>query len=329
MYRKYVSVFLAALLLAVLAAPALAGETADVSAPIKVPGAPARDERGFLAEAGEFVVRDMENGFWAYLSHTLQVVIRRQHDAKEKIIWFETDIRTTESERMTALFSERNRWQYPRDIARANRAVLAFTDDFHAYRRYHKQVLGIVIRNGEIISAKTKRPTVSGFPKLENMAYFPDGTLKCYNALDHTAQEYLDMGATDVLAFGPILVTDGQLGEHMRETEAEAKKENYYHYREPRMALGMAEPGHYLLVTVTGRLDKTPIPGVSRKLASRGAYLDWVALKMLELGAVEALNLDGGGSVSLCFLGESLNMKYSSSRKTTHLMGFGETEYTE
>ena len=297
----------------------------DVSAPLDVPGAPDRDEKGFLTEDTEFAIQDMENGFWAYLSDTLQVVIHRKRDAKEKVIWFECDIRTAEGERMTPLFSSDKKWEYPRAIARANQAVLAFTDDFHAYRQYNKMTVGVVIRNGEIISDKTKKEKQGGFPKLENMAYFEDGTLKCYPARTYTAQEFLDMGATDVLAFGPILVTDGKLGEHMRETEAEAKKENFYHYREPRMALGMVEPGHYIVLDVTGRTynKKAAIPGVSETSTSNGVYLDWVALKMLELGATEAINLDGGWTTSLCFLGESLNMKYGSSRKTKHLLSFG------
>ena len=158
----------------------------------------------------------------------------------------------------------------------------------------------MVIRDGKIISNKTKKPRQGGFPKLENMAYFPDGTLKCYAAQEHTAEEYLDMGATDVLAFGPILVTDGQLGEHMRETEAEAKKRAYYHYREPRMALGMVEPGHYILLTVAGRVKtRAADPRRYEQKLSKGVYLDWLALKMRELGATEAINLDGGGSISL------------------------------
>ena len=91
------------------------------------------------------------------------------------------------------------------------------------------------------------------------------------------------------------------------------------------MALGMVEPGHYIVLDVTGRTynKKAAIPGVSETSTSNGVYLDWVALKMLELGATEAINLDGGWTTSLCFLGESLNMKYGSSRKTKHLLSFG------
>jgi len=308
--------------------PTIDPDAMDDTPPMDVPGAPERDEKGFLTEENaEFTVSDMENGFWAYLSRTLQVVIHRRQDKQSKIIWFECDVRTCGAERMKALFSEKNSWQYPLNIARQHNAVLAFSDDFHAYRRYNKQTIGIVIRDGKIISDKTKSVKAGGFPKLENMAYFADGTLKCYNAGEHTAQEFLDMGATDVLAFGPILVTDGKLGEHMRETEAEAKKHNFYHYHEPRMALGMVAPGHYIVLDVTGRTSKLKarIPGVSDTSKSNGVYLDWVALKMLELGATEAINLDGGWTTSLCFMGESLNMKYSSSRKTTHIMSFGQS----
>ena len=285
---------------------------ADPEAPIPLSGAPERDEKGFLTDPEkEYVTADQENGLWVYLSDTLQVVIIRREDKINRIVWFETDVRTAGDERITPLLTG-GAWRQPRKIARDNQAVLAFSDDFYSYRRYNKYTVGIEIRNGEIISDKTKRPTSSGFPKLENLACFSDGSMKCFDALAHTAQEYLDMGAENVLAFGPILVTDGRLGEHMRATEDEAKRYGYYHYREPRCALGMVSPGHYLLLTVNGRQND-----------SKGVYLDWLALKMLELGAQEALNLDGGGPVALLFMGESINVKATTSRNTSHLMSFG------
>ena len=90
----------------------------------------------------------------------------------------------------------------------------------------------------------------------------------------------------------------------------------------------MVEPGHYIVVNVTGRYKdkRAAIPGATVKGSKNGVYLDWVALKMLELGATEALNLDGGWTTSLCFMGESLNMKHTSSRKTRYMMAFGESE---
>ena len=286
----------------------------NAEAPYEVPGAPDRDEQGFVISGDEYVVTDPDAGFWAYLSGTLQVVIHRFEDKEQKIIWFETDVRTRGDERIRPLLTGGS-WQQPRKIARSGQAVLAFSDDFYSYRKYNKYTVGIEIRDGKIISDKTKKPTSSGFPKLENLACFPDGSMKCYNALDHTAQEYLEMGATDVLAFGPILITNGKLGEHMRATQEEAKQYGYYHYREPRCALGMVSPGHYIVLTVNGRQNQ-----------SKGVYLDWLAWKMLELGAQEALNLDGGGTVALIFMGESVNVKATTSRNTSHLMCFGTSE---
>ncbi|MDQ2920090.1 MAG: phosphodiester glycosidase family protein [Acidobacteriota bacterium] len=57
----------------------------------------------------------------------------------------------------------------------------------------------------------------------------------------------------------------------------------------PRTAVAMLESGKLLLVTVDGRQ-----PGVSA-----GMSLNMLAELLLELGAVEAINLDGGGSTTM------------------------------
>ena len=51
------------------------------------------------------------------------------------------------------------------------------------------------------------------------------------------------MGATTVVAFGPILVRDGEI----QDVDKDA-----YNYSEPRSCIGVVEPGHYvgLLVEV-------------------------------------------------------------------------------
>ena len=276
-------------------------------APVTEPETPERNDAGFLTEDTEYVFTDETDGHWLYLSDTLQVEIKRYSDPNAPLVWFETDIKVTGDERMQSLLTGK-KYYSPVKIAQDNQAVLAFTDDFFGYRVRQKQAQGILVRNGEILSDKTKREGASGFPKLETLAYFTDGRMKCYNASDHTAQEYLDMGATDVLAFGPILVTNGELGEHMTD-------ETYYHYREPRCALGMVEPNHYLLLVVKGRSDD-----------SKGAYLSWLAERMLSLGAQEALNLDGGGTVALVFMGNLINKKSKELRNVTSLLSFGSSE---
>lgn len=196
----------------------------------------------------------------------------------------------------------------PIDLARDNHVVLGITDDFFGTRRNNNETVGIVIRNGKIISDKTYKANRARFPNLEVLAVFNDGSMKAYLSDAHTAQEYLDMGATDVFAFGPILVSDGQPGAHMGD-------DTYYHYREPRCALGMIAPYHYIILTVKGRVRE-----------SKGVYFDWLADKMLEKGAVEALNLDGGGTVALVFMGEILNKTGKTMRDITSIIGFGQYE---
>ena len=245
-------------------------------------------------------------------SHVLSVEIRRYTDTLNTLVWFETDVRCTPGAPLTSYLSAGKtpgrRGVNPIDLARDNHVVLGITDDFFGTRRNNNETVGIVIRNGKIISDKTYKANRARFPNLEVLAVFNDGSMKAYLSDAHTAQEYLDMGATDVFAFGPILVSDGQPGAHMGD-------DTYYHYREPRCALGMIAPYHYIILTVKGRVRE-----------SKGVYFDWLADKMLEKGAVEALNLDGGGTVALVFMGEILNKTGKTMRDITSIIGFGQYE---
>ena len=62
----------------------------------------------------------------------------------------------------------------------------------------------------------------------------------------------------------------------------------------------MIAPGSCCALVITGR-----------KEGSKGAYFGWMAEKRLEMGAQEALNLDGGGTSALVFMA-----MFSTVRKT-------------
>lgn len=279
---------------------------------------PPRTPDGFLDEAAglpEYVLEDAAQGHWLYLSPTLSIEIRRYEEPERPLVWFESEIMLRGDEALKSYVTPGKtpgiRLLSPAEIARENRVVLATTDDFFSHRLRNKQTQGIIIRNSEILSDKTYKANRGAYPNLETIARFADGSLRTFLSDAHTAQEYLDMGATDVYAFGPILVQDGQLGPHMQD-------DSYYHYREPRCALGMIAPNHYVLLTVRGRADD-----------SRGAYLNWLAERMLQLGAKEALNLDGGGSVALVFMGKIIDKPEISAkniRRVGSLIGFGTSE---
>ncbi len=97
----------------------------------------------------------------------------------------------------------------------------------------------------------------------------------------------------DALGAGPALVSDGEV--HVR-TNEEVFFGSAIPNTHPRTAAGIRGDGTLLLVVVDGR---QPV--------SRGVDLEQLAALMADLGAEEALNLDGGGSSSLYVNGTLLN----------------------
>ena len=197
----------------------------------------------------------------------------------------------------------------PLKLARKNRAVIAFADDHYGDRRYKGRTVGVIVRNGEIYSEKTNKSGSTAFPNLDVLALMNDGSMKTFQSAEHTGQEYLDMGAVSTYAFGPILIQNGKLADDML-------LEGRYVNREPRCALGMIEPYHYFLLIVKGRSDQ-----------SKGVTVPWLAHVMLERGVQEALNLDGGGTACLMFMGQVLNRKSADGlRNVTSITGAGQSD---
>lgn len=97
----------------------------------------------------------------------------------------------------------------------------------------------------------------------------------------------------DALAAGPRLVVSGEVRVTLEE---EGFFGSYLREPHPRTAVGRAADGALILMVVDGRQS-----------GSRGATLDELARLMLEAGAVDALNLDGGGSSTLAVNGALVN----------------------
>lgn len=100
-----------------------------------------------------------------------------------------------------------------------------------------------------------------------------------------TARKALEMGIRDAVSFGPILVVNGQATEG-----ASGGGLN------PRTAIGQRADGAMLLLVIDGRQS-----------SSLGASYADVTEIMLEYGAVNAANLDGGSSSVMYYEGELLN----------------------
>lgn len=276
---------------------------------------PALSEQGFLMDknAEPFVHADRDDGHWYYISDDLYIEIVRKYTPRQNITWFETEVRCTPDSLPRTLLAKGSRedghnFVSPKVIGEQYDPILAISDDFYGHRWYNSIKQGVIIRNGRVISEDTYPASSRKWPYLEVIALFSDGSMQVFESDEYTAQEYLDMGVTDTMAFGPILVRDGIVDKSLYD------KDNLrYTDDEPRMAIGCIEPYHYMIVTAKGRTQD-----------SDGVTMHWLAERMLYLGCDQALNLDGGNTVALYFMGDVLNkiVNSTSYRDISSMFGF-------
>lgn len=104
-----------------------------------------------------------------------------------------------------------------------------------------------------------------------------------------------DLGVTQIIGGGPRLVRDGELYITGKE---ERFQDDILVGRAPRTAIGITADQKLLLVTVNGR---QPNVSVGMTLTELGTLL-------IELGAQQAMNLDGGGSTTMVVRNLVLNL---------------------
>ena len=104
------------------------------------------------------------------------------------------------------------------------------------------------------------------------------------------------MGVVSTFAFGPILVRNGEVCNDLKNWRTTD--------RAPRMALGICPDGTVIALDVLGR----------RKDAV-GVTTPWLAEKLVELGVSEAINLDGGNTTCMIFMGDVINRPEGTKEK--------------
>lgn len=277
----------------------------------------ALNPQGFLDE-GEYVYADDENGHYLYVSPTIRVVIERTIVEQKKAksfycftahIWCDTPA----GELPTTIFRDPEKKKsvkdFVRNIAMDNKVVFATTTDYYIYRIKASYPTGIEVRNGEIIIDDPHKLMYSkgSMPTYETLALYRDGHGESLPNKDKSAQQYVDEGAYQVYSFGPCLVKDGKLTEY-----AEKLCNTSYN---PRLAIGIAEDGHYIVMLCEGRVKR-----------SGGVQMATLAQLMLDQGCRLAVNMDGGQSAVVAFMGHQLNQVVKSDpngREQADILAFG------
>lgn len=147
-------------------------------------------------------------------------------------------------------------------------------------------------KNGYVISVG------SGANKEETLRCLKIGTkVRLIRASSSTVSHYRAPAffakAEDIVGGVPQLIKNGKI-EITWEQEKSSK--SFVETRHPRTAVAKLKDGKFLMITVDGRSE-----------ASGGINLQNLAEILLELGATDAMNLDGGGSTTMFLNGKIVN----------------------
>ena len=291
----------------------------------------ALNSRGFLDE-GEYVLEDPENGHWMYVDGTLRIQIERtfetpeklrKKDAEQAFNCFTTEIwcDTAAGELPVTAWADPenpgniNKMKTVAEIAAEQGAVFAASTDLFTARVKEKRT-GVVIRNGEALYDGKQKHRAGSRPPFDTLALYADGHVDSFVPAEKRAAEYLAEGAVQVYTFGPVLVRDGEIPEEI--------SQKYDRNLNPMHAFGMVEPGHYIDVLCEGRMKSLN--------GSTGVNIETMARIMKEKGCRIAVNLDGGDTAVIAFMGKQLNtvgkkingkVTGTAGRKTCEVLAFG------
>ena len=169
-----------------------------------------------------------------------------------------------------------------------NNAILAVNGDY-----YGANSTGYVIRNGVVYRDTVREDSSNG-----DLAIYKDGSFKIIYEDQISAEQLVNDGVVNLLAFGPALVENGEIAVDTNTEVGQAMASN------PRTAIGIIDENHYIIVVSDGRTSE-----------SEGLSLYQLAEVMKSYGAKTAYNLDGGGSSTLYFNGQVINKPTTGGNK--------------
>lgn len=141
--------------------------------------------------------------------------------------------------------------------------------------------------NGYVVSAHGKAAQLFQNTQIGDRAVFDESIIDVDGTGDFDQ-------SVQVIGAGPRLVKDGTIYVNVDEEQFPSDIRNG---RAPRSAVGVSQYGDYIFAVVDGR-----------QAHSKGCTLqEWASILLNDFGAVNAINLDGGGSTELVIKGDIVN----------------------
>ena len=166
------------------------------------------------------------------------------------------------------------------ETAANNNAILAVNGDY-----YGANSTGYVIRNGVVYRDTVREDASNG-----DLAIYKDGSFKIIYENEISADQLVEDGVVNLLAFGPALVENSEIVVDTKSEVGQSMASN------PRTAIGIIDEKHYIIIVSDGRTSE-----------SQGLSLYEMAEVMKSYGVKTAYNLDGGGSSTMYFNGQVIN----------------------
>jgi exopolysaccharide biosynthesis protein len=191
---------------------------------------------------------------------------------------------------------------------RGSKECILFTPEFHRTTLTRRDGLEVVVRGNESVSVgENVGSSVIPFdgwvlslgriPAQKHISRFRVGEkIKLETSLKPLSDVSTNQWhkARFVLGGGPLLLLDGK---RVEDPKAESIARVFFLSRHPRTAVGMRQDGTLLFVTVDGRQPERSV----------GLSLVELTEVLLELKAVSAINLDGGGSTTMVIRNKPVN----------------------
>ena len=187
---------------------------------------------------------------------------------------------------------------YPTDMAASANAVIAISGDFYTFRQ-----LGITVYQRQLYRFAPKSVDTCFFTSTGDMLFSRAGEI---SSQDEAQQFITDNDVTFAVAFGPVMVEDGQAVECSSYPIGEVNR-TY-----SRTVIGMRDTRHYILMTVNYEDNH-----------SVAATLNDATSFILTKGVVKAYALDGGQTSTMVMNGHTVNRPdYGNQRTMSDIIYF-------